>query len=91
MQAWQAEWEWVDVVRGGQRERHPLGSVRSSLGWLSRFEDAYALWTFIQKTYTDRWDNSTAAATSGISAGGGLWAAEGYARRHVAAVQSSSC
>ena len=91
----------MDVVRGGRRERHALGSVRSSLGWLSRFEDAYALWTFIQRSYTDRWDNSSSTTnvlkgTPGAEAEGlrtvsapGTTSSEGYATQHIAAVHSS--
>ena len=37
--------QWVDV---------PLGSVRISLGYMSRFEDCYAMVQFIRSKYTDR-------------------------------------
>jgi selenocysteine lyase/cysteine desulfurase len=36
---------WVQV---------PLGSVRVSLGYMSTFEDCYALARFIEDTYKDR-------------------------------------
>lgn len=39
----------------------PLGSVRASLGWMSTFEDCYALVEFIQRRYRDR-----LAATEGV-------------------------
>lgn len=37
--------QWVEV---------PLGSVRVSLGYMSTWEDAYALVNFIQSNYKDR-------------------------------------
>jgi molybdenum cofactor sulfurtransferase len=37
--------QWVDI---------PLGSVRVSLGYMSRFEDCYALARFIESKYRDR-------------------------------------
>lgn len=37
--------QWVEV---------PLGSVRASLGYMSTWEDAYALVNFIQSNYRDR-------------------------------------
>lgn len=37
--------QWVEV---------PLGSVRASLGYMSTWEDAYALVRFIESNYKDR-------------------------------------
>lgn len=37
--------QWVEV---------PLGSVRASLGYMSTWEDAYALVNFIESNYKDR-------------------------------------
>ena len=37
--------QWVDI---------PLGSVRVSLGYMSRFEDCYALVQFIRSKYINR-------------------------------------
>ncbi len=51
-----SEWEWIDVERGGRTERRPLGSIRASLGMMTRFEDAHALVDFIGRTYVDSTD-----------------------------------
>jgi len=37
--------KWINV---------PLGSIRVSLGYMSTFEDSYALVDFIRNTYCDR-------------------------------------
>lgn len=41
---------------GGKKRlvKLPLGSLRASLGYMSRFEDAYALVSFLRRHYTDR-------------------------------------
>lgn len=64
-----SNWEWVWVRRdtvdvpaagtktgpGGEKlVRLPLGSLRVSLGYMSRFEDVYALAAFLRRHYTDK-------------------------------------
>lgn len=55
---WEDKWEWIDVereVEGVRREvRLPLGSLRASLGYMSRWEDAHSLVDFINTTYRDQ-------------------------------------
>lgn len=46
-------WEWIYVERGGEIVKRPLGSIRVSLGWMSRQADIDALVDFLTKTYRD--------------------------------------
>lgn len=61
-------WEWATVKRPGpdgrpRSVRLPLGSLRASLGSMSRFEDAYALATFLERHYTDASSDAEVAAS----------------------------
>lgn len=56
---------------GGRLVKLPLGSLRASFGYMSRFEDAWALLSFLRQHYTDRTaDDPPVAAPSGASSGG---------------------
>lgn len=46
-------WEWIYVIRDGELVRRPLGSIRVSLGWMSRQADIDALADFLVETYRD--------------------------------------
>lgn len=64
---------------GGSRlVRLPLGSLRASFGYMSRFEDAHALLSFLKKHYTDRTADDPPAAAAAAAQGRGRrlrWAA----------------
>lgn len=53
--------------------RLPLGSLRASLGYMSRFEDAYAMAAFVKDTFTDQsYDGGDdGGGDNGGSGGGG--------------------
>ncbi|PSC72351.1 Molybdenum cofactor sulfurase isoform B [Micractinium conductrix] len=51
-----------------RRVRLPLGSLRASLGWMARFEDAWALVKFIQAHWTDRADDAATSAPAEVAA-----------------------
>lgn len=51
--------------------KRPLGSIRISLGQMSRFEDAYALAQHIKATYTDLEAPSDAPGPEGKAQGEG--------------------
>lgn len=57
---------------GGQPARQlfklPLGSLRASIGYMSRFEDVHALVEFIRRNYTDRADDAAVAASVAAAA-----------------------
>lgn len=36
-----------------QRKRLPMGALRASLGYVSRFEDVHALLAFLEASFTD--------------------------------------
>lgn len=56
----------------GRLVKLPLGSLRLSFGYMSRFEDAFALLTWIKRHYTDRTvDEYVLEAGSGSSGAGG--------------------
>ncbi len=66
LQEWEEAWEWLTVTRPDPTSpnhtltlRIPTGSVRASLGWGSRFEDAHALVSFIHKHYSGRHSNAS--------------------------------
>lgn len=44
------DWEWTP-------EGRPLGSLRASLGYMSRRKDVHALVAFLRLTYVDRSDD----------------------------------
>jgi molybdenum cofactor sulfurtransferase len=46
-------WEWIHVMRDGELVKRPLGSIRVSLGWMSRQADIDALVDFLRETYRD--------------------------------------
>lgn len=46
-------WEWITVERNGTLVTLPLGSIRVSLGWMSRIADIEALATFLETRYKD--------------------------------------
>lgn len=46
----------------------PLGSLRASIGYMSRFEDVHALVDFIRRHYTDRADDAAVAASLAAAA-----------------------
>jgi molybdenum cofactor sulfurtransferase len=48
-----AGWEWIEVERDGKLVRLPLGSIRVSLGWMSRQSDIDSLVDFLMSTYRD--------------------------------------
>lgn len=48
-----ADWEWIDVERDEKKVTLPLGSIRVSLGWVSRISDIDALVEFLNSTYKD--------------------------------------
>lgn len=52
-----SDWEWIYVVRDGKIVKRPLGSIRVSLGWMSRQADIDALTSFLLSTYRDREDD----------------------------------
>jgi molybdenum cofactor sulfurtransferase len=52
-----SDWEWIYVVRDGEIVKRPLGSIRVSLGWMSRQVDIDALTSFLESTYKDREDD----------------------------------
>ena len=64
----------------------PLGSLRASLGYMSRFEDAWALVDFLRRTYTDAADDDAAAARVAVQLPPGL-RAERRQRLAAAALQ----
>ena len=55
---WEELWEWIEVervVEGVKREvRLPLGALRASLGFMSRWEDVQALVEFVNLTFRDQ-------------------------------------
>ena len=52
-----SNWEWIDVVRNGTTVRLPLGSIRVSLGWMSREADIDALVKFLNAKYKDSYED----------------------------------
>uniref|UniRef100_A0A1D2AGZ8 Molybdenum cofactor sulfurase n=2 Tax=Auxenochlorella protothecoides TaxID=3075 RepID=A0A1D2AGZ8_AUXPR len=65
------DWEWITVTRGvepgGAPEQVvlPLGSIRASLGALSRWEDVDALARFLEAKYVDRPEGGGGETTGG--------------------------
>jgi molybdenum cofactor sulfurtransferase len=59
-------WEWIEVERNGQLQRKPLGSVRVSLGWLSRQADVDSLVEFLRVTYLDRTEDLQVKGTGDV-------------------------
>ena len=63
------------VLHGGSKHgrlvKLPLGSLRLSFGYMSRFEDAFALLTWLRQHYTDRTldDYSFQASSGGAGSG----------------------
>lgn len=55
-----SDWEWIRVERGGQEVTLPLGTIRVSLGWMSRVQDVDALVGFLLRNYRDRTDDALA-------------------------------
>lgn len=53
-------WEWIPVRRNGTAVRLPLGTLRASLGWMSRVQDVDALAGFLLRRYRDRVDDGEA-------------------------------
>jgi molybdenum cofactor sulfurtransferase len=47
-------WEYINVERNGSQQTLPMGSIRVSLGWMSRKADIDALVTFLEATYKDK-------------------------------------
>ncbi|KAL7534933.1 hypothetical protein ACHAWF_005001 [Thalassiosira exigua] len=47
------KWEWISVERNGVMVKKPLGSIRVSLGSMSRVVDVDALANFILANYKD--------------------------------------
>lgn len=48
------DWEWIEVEREGRIVKRPLGTLRVSLGWMSRIEDVDALIGFLMRNFRDR-------------------------------------
>ena len=67
---WEEKWEWIDVERlvGGvkRKVRLPLGALRASLGFMSRWEDADDLTNLIDSAFRD--ENEEPLFTSGFLA-----------------------
>lgn len=49
-----SDWQWATVERENGTLRLPLGSVRLSLGFMSRWEDAQAVVEVLARLYRDR-------------------------------------
>ena len=47
-------WEYINVERNGSPQTLPMGSIRVSLGWMSRKADIDALVNFLETTYKDK-------------------------------------
>eukprot|EP00890_Picochlorum_soloecismus_P005965 jgi/Picsp_1/636/NSC_00632-R1_molybdenum cofactor sulfurase len=47
-------WEYINVERNGSQQTLPMGSIRVSLGWMSRKDDIDALVNFLETTYRDK-------------------------------------
>ena len=47
-------WEWIKVERNGRTVKLPLGTLRVSLGWMSRINDVDALIGFLMRNFRDR-------------------------------------
>jgi len=47
------KWEWIEVERNGAMVKKPLGSIRASLGSMSRPADVKALARFLLANYKD--------------------------------------
>lgn len=47
------KWEWIEVERNGTVVKKPLGSIRASLGSMSRLVDVDALASFLLANYKD--------------------------------------
>ncbi len=52
-----SDWEWISVKRNGTEVKLPLGTLRASLGWMSRVQDVDALTGFLLRRYRDREDD----------------------------------
>jgi len=48
-----SNWEWITVKRNGTLVTLPLGSIRVSLGWMSRIADIDAFASFLEERYKD--------------------------------------
>jgi molybdenum cofactor sulfurtransferase len=53
-----SDWEWIEVERNGTTVTLPLGTLRVSLGWMSRVRDVDALAEFLEDQYRDRSEQS---------------------------------
>lgn len=58
------DWEWITVKRDGRDVVLPLGSIRVSLGWMSRVADVDALVEFLANQYKDRMDDGVESLKS---------------------------
>ena len=47
------DWQWITVERNGTLVTLPLGSIRVSLGWMSRIADIEAFSNFLEARYKD--------------------------------------